>query len=72
MHAAQMKVRNALGAAVMSALAAWAPGQAQAADRFVSTAGSDAATATTIHVVPPNEIRYAGTSSVWSRGSGIP
>ncbi|TMA47817.1 MAG: DUF1565 domain-containing protein, partial [Deltaproteobacteria bacterium] len=43
MHVSQMRVRNALGAAVMSALVVGATGHAQAADRFVSTGGSDAA-----------------------------
>src|SRR2546429_9138796 len=48
------------------------PGAAQAADRFVSTAGGDAATATTLHVAPPPEIRYAGTSPGWAPGPRIP
>ena len=43
MHVSQMKVRNALVAAVMSALVVGATGHAQAGDRFVSTTGSDAA-----------------------------
>src|SRR5438552_13752341 len=43
MHVSQMKVRNALVAAVMSALVVGATGQAHAADRFVSTTGNDAA-----------------------------
>src|SRR5437867_12146131 len=41
MHVSKMRVRNALGAAVMSALVVGATGHAQAADRFVSTAGGD-------------------------------
>src|SRR5439155_19687338 len=38
-----MKVRNVLGAAMISAQVVGATGQAQAAERFVSTAGSDTA-----------------------------
>src|SRR5437773_12365940 len=43
MHVSRMRVRDALAAAVMSALVVGATGQAHAADRFVSTAGGDAA-----------------------------
>ncbi len=39
----KMKVRNVLGAAMICAQVVGATGQAQAADRFVSTAGSDTA-----------------------------
>jgi len=39
----KMKVRNVLGPAMICAQVVGATGQAQAADRFVSTAGSDTA-----------------------------
>src|SRR5438309_6552377 len=39
----KMKVRNVLAAAMICAQVVGATGQAQAADRFVSTAGSDTA-----------------------------
>src|SRR5437870_1867162 len=63
MHAVQMKVRNALAAALMSALVVGATGQAQAADRFVATAGSDAANDCLSKVSPCRTVGYALTQA---------
>src|SRR5258705_4849494 len=59
MHVSQMRVRNALGAIVMIALVVGATGQAQAADRFVSTAGSDTANDCLSSVSPCRTVGYA-------------
>src|SRR5207249_4050493 len=63
MHVSQMRVRNALAAAVMSALVVGATGQAHAADRFVSTAGSDAANDCLSSASPCRTVGYALTQA---------
>src|SRR5258705_7261508 len=63
MHVSQMRVRNALGAAVMTALVVGAGGHAQAADRFVSTTGSDATNDCLSSTAPCATIGYALTQA---------
>src|SRR5947208_1541900 len=58
MHVSRMRVRDALAAAVMSALVVGATGQAHAADRFVSTAGSDAANDCLTSVSPCRTVEH--------------
>src|SRR5437879_5570393 len=63
MHISQMRVRNALGAAVMTALVVGTTGNAHAADRFVSTAGSDTANDCQTSGSPCRTVGYALTQA---------
>ena len=56
MHVSQMRVRTVLGAVVMSALVV---GNARAADRFVSTTGSDTANDCLSSLSPCHTVGYA-------------
>ena len=60
MHVSQMRVRTVLGAVVMSALVV---GNARAADRFVSTTGSDTANDCLSSLSPCHTVGYALTQA---------
>jgi len=66
MHANRMRVRNQLGAAAICVLMVWASGHARAADRFVSTTGSDTANDCLVSTAPCSTIGHAITQA----GSG--
>ena len=63
MHVSQMRVRNAFAAVVMSALVVGTTGNAHAADRFVSTAGSDTANDCQTSGSPCRTVGYALTQA---------
>ena len=59
MHVARMRVRNRLAAAVMSVLVVWVTDHARAADRFVSTTGSDTANDCLVSTAPCSTVTHA-------------
>src|SRR5438046_1532898 len=67
----KMKVRNVLGAAMICAQVVGATGQAQAADRFVSTAGSDTANDCLTGVIPCRTVAHGLVRVEWEHTEGL-
>src|SRR6266516_2628800 len=66
----KMKVRNVLGAAMICAQVVGATGQAQAADRFVSTAGSDTANDCLTGASPCRTVAHGLARGEWGHTEG--
>src|SRR5207244_6258251 len=66
----KMKVRNVLGAAMICAQVVGAAGQAQAADRFVSTAGSDTANDCLTGASPCRTVAHGLARGEWGHTEG--
>src|SRR2546427_12550061 len=66
----KMKVRNVLGAAMICAQVVGATGQAQTADRFVSTAGSDTANDCLTGASPCRTVAHGLARGEWGHTEG--
>src|SRR5437764_2820562 len=66
----KMKVRNVLGPAMICAQVVGATGQAQAADRFVSTAGSDTANDCLTGASPCPTVAHGLARGEWGHTEG--